>query len=140
MLRVSALDELEELYVKNIIKKDTNAYLPPDYQYFGPSNDGVGNLEALLKYNPFFASALTATPTGFEINPYSDVKTQFTVFTESLDDDVPRVVAEFDRKLRVKSLRVYTGKYKSTEANVIEQSESDKAYLLFNTNIYIFIR
>jgi hypothetical protein len=105
-----AFDKVHAKYAENIIEKGRNSYLPADYNYFG-TYDGVGNVEAMLKYNPFFASALTPSGAGFKIDPYGK-DSLFATLTESLNDDVPRVVAEFSRKLKVTSLKVYVGKTK----------------------------
>ena len=129
-----AFDKVHAKYAENIIEKGRNSYLPADYKYFG-TYDGVGNVEAMVKYNPFFASALTATETGFEINPYGK-ETQFTIYTQTLDSDVPRVVAEFDKKLKVKSLKVYQGKTLTDRVEIIVNNDRDKAYKLLYTLLH----
>jgi len=131
-----ALSEVHNLYAEKIIKKGRvrNSFLPDDYNYFGV-DDGIGNLRAMLKYNPFFANALTTTSSGFEIDPYGKT-TQFTTFTSSFNDNVPRVVAQFDKNLNVKSLKAYTGKTLKDRVEVKTYSENEKAYLLLFTLLY----
>jgi len=95
----------------------------------------------MLKYNPFFASALTPSGAGFKIDPYGK-DTLFTTLTESLNDDVPRVVAEFSLKLKLKSMKVYLGKTKGSRIEVTTDAEGnpltqqDKAYLLLFTLLH----
>lgn len=127
-------DKIHAKYAENIIEKGRNSYLPADYKYFG-TYDGVGNVEAMVKYNPFFASALTATETGFEIDPYGK-ETQFTIYTETLDSDVPRIVAQFDKNLKVKSLKEYKGKLINDRVEIIVNNERDKAYKLLYTLLH----
>lgn len=134
-INFQAFDKIHAKYAENIVEKGRNSYLPADYKYFG-TFDGVGNVEAMVKYNPFFASALTATETGFEINPYGKVTTQFTTYTETLDSDVPRVVAEFDKNLKVKSLKVYKGKTLNDRVEIIVNNDRDKAYKLLYTLLH----
>ena len=140
VVNTKALKSFHSLYVKNILQKKTNDYLPDDYNYFGV-NDGIGNLQAMLKYNPFFASALTPSGAGFKIDPYGK-DALFATLTESLNDDVPRVVAEFSRKLKVTSLKVYVGKTKKDRIELTRNSrgclfsEQDKAYLLLFTLLH----
>jgi len=130
-----AFDKLHSQYSELIIEKGRNSYLPKDYNYFG-TYDGVGNLEAMVKYNPFFASALTAaTENGFEIDPYGP-QTQFTIYTETLDSNIPRIVAEFDKNLKVKSLKEYTGKTLTDRVEVIGTNDRDKAYKLLFTLLH----
>lgn len=128
----------EEFAKLNIIKEGQNSYLPKDYKHFGV-DDGIGNLQTFLRYNPFFASALTSTSTGFEIDPYSSNKaTLFASLTESLNDDIPRVVATFDKNLIVTSMNVYTGKDAGSKVELLSSSfsEDDKAYMLLYTLIH----
>ncbi len=134
------LKPYQSLYVKNILQEKKNVYLPADYNYFG-TYDGVGNVEAMLKYNPFFASALTPSGAGFKIDPYGK-DSLFATLTESLNDDVPRVVAEFSLKLKLKSMKVYLGKTKGSRIEVTTDAEGnpltqqDKAYLLLFTLLH----
>ena len=127
----------EEFTKLNIIQEGQNSYLPKDYKYFGV-DDGIGNLHTFLRFNPFFASALTSTSTGFEIDPYgSNIKTLFASLTESLNDDIPRVVATFDKNLEVTSMNVYTGKDANSKVELLSSfSEDDKAYMLLYTLIH----
>jgi len=123
-------------YVNFDFAKSQNKYLPEDYKYFGV-NDGVGNLQAFVKYNPFVASALSSKTgffeDGFDIDPYKS-NTFYSRAIGLLDEDVPRVVASFDKNLKVVSLKAYTGKTLATRKPVyLDKSNNDLAYdLLFN--------
>jgi len=116
-----------------------NEYLPKNYNYFG-IYDGVGTMEAFLKYNPYIGASLKAKVllgvlTEFEIDPYAD--SLFSSFVADLTEDVPRVVVKLNRKLKVTEMKVYLGKTLETRKDVSHlYSNNDKAYMALYQILY----
>jgi hypothetical protein len=119
-----------------------NEFLPKDYNYFGVY-DGVGTMEAFLKYNPYIGASLNAKVswlfgwlTGFEINPYYD-DSLFSKFVADLTDDIPRVVVKLDCQLKVTEMKVYLGKTLETRRDVTHlYSKDDMAYMALYQILY----
>lgn len=119
-----------------------NEFLPKDYHYFGVY-DGVGTMEAFLKYNPYIGASLNAKVsslfgwlTGFEIDPYDD--SLFSKFVADLTDDIPRVVVKLDCQLKVTEMKVYIGKTLETRRDVthLYSKKDDIAYMALYQILY----
>jgi len=137
-------DAFNELF-NRFIKDDSfnrigNEFLPKDYNYFG-IYDGVGTLEAFMKYNPYFGATMIALSTmglltGFIVDPYAD-NTLFSSLVADLTTDVPRVVVYLDTKLRVTEMKVFVGKTLETRQDVSHiYSTDDKAYMALYQMIF----